>query len=192
MRFGLVGLGYLFIGMLLGWSGAVLSEKANLDSGLATLVGSALGAGVTVAGAMWVAAYQNSAQAQAAQQYAGAAVAGVRDEAHCMARMARTEGVESFELHAAKMVQTIDLLKENVKLWQSGMPYKEVQNFQARLMFTKVERTLIATSSQLDRDRTFLVGRVTQDVINTAVNNLGHIGDEVQDILQRGHGDPRV
>lgn len=174
----------VLLGIFVGWCGAELFSSAAIDSGLATLVGSALGAAITVVGAMWVAQYQSANQSKAAERYVGAATAGVRDEANCMARMARTEGVASLELHAAKMVETIDLLRENVKLWQSGMPYSEINNFQARLLLGKLERKIIETSTQLGRDRDFLVGNVSQAVIDNAVAHLGFIGDEIQETCE--------
>ncbi len=180
----LTGVGGILIGILIGWVAAELLSKAVLDSGLATLLGSALGAGITVAGAMWVATYQSTAQLKAAEQYAGDATAAIRDEAYCMATMARTEGVETLELHAAKMVETIDLLKENVRLWQSGMPYNEVNNYKARLGLSKVEQKVIEWTRQLDRDRAFLVGTISAAVIENAVGHLGVLGDELQEVCE--------
>lgn len=172
------------IGIFVGWCAAEVFAAAVVDSGLATLVGSALGAAITVLGAMWVAQYQDANQHKAAERYAGAATAAVRNEAHCVAKMARTEGVETLALHAAKMIETIDLLRENVRLWQSGMPYKEINNFRARLLLGKIERKIIESSSQLARDRAFLVGTLSQAVIDNAVNYLGLIGDEIQELCE--------
>jgi len=176
-----LGFGFL-IGVFAGWCASAFFERATLDSGLATLLGSALGAGITVVGAMWVAAYQTSAELRAAEQYAGDATAAVRDEAYCMTRMARTEGVETLALHAAKMIETIDLLRENVKLWQSGMPYAGINNYKARFQLGKVEQKVIETMGQLRRDRSFLIGTLSQAVVENAVANLGHIGDELQEV----------
>ncbi len=174
----------LLVGVLIGWCAAAFVGETVLDSGLATLVGSAIGAGISVAGAMWVAIYQSVAHHKAAARYAGDATASVRDEAYCMAKMARVEGVETLALHAAKITETIDLLRENIKLWQSGMPYSDVTDYGARLRLNKVEGKLIEWSNQIRRDRIFLVGTLSAAVLENAAMNLGAIGDEIQEACE--------
>ena len=137
---GVVVIGLL--GLLVGFIAAIRLKGLPFDSGLATLIGSALGAATTVAGSLWIANYQAGARERSVIRLAATAAGGVRDQAYVLVSLLKLEDIVDIAKYAEEVIRQVNVLTEVVDLLQKGVTTFEITDYEARRSMARFEATV--------------------------------------------------
>lgn len=169
-----------FSGVLIGLIWADHSQKTILDSGWATLVGSALGAGITVAGGMWAAGYQAKAQTKAFDRFAGDAITAIRDEAHILVAVSEKRDFENRQVQGSAMLQTMSAIDEAVALFERNVASTKFANYDVQRWLNRLVNQLALDNNVMMRERAWLEGNITEPVIIAARQKLAIVGTDIR------------
>jgi hypothetical protein len=159
-------------GYLAGVSSLPLFRHIALDGGVATLLGSALGAGLTVAGSVWVARYQISARERSFARFVADASMAIRDEAYVLISLLEISDWGDNAAYAEKIKKQVGYLNEAIELFRRNAPFSDIGNYDARLWLSRLEETIQNNLRILDKELKWL-DRPTTAVIGNTRSDLG-------------------
>lgn len=160
------------LGFLVGLGVAPEIARASMDSGTATLVGAALGAGITVAGSIWGVRYSNRLQAAAFQNLVGQSVLAIRDECYRLLHIAELEQWKDNDDFANALEQQLERLKTAIDIFGQMAPFNEVHNYDARLSIFHLEKLINDHLSAIQRELAWVSDHHTTAVLNNARRNV--------------------
>ncbi len=158
----------------MGWGAAAYFGRTPLDSGVATLVGSAIGAGLTVVGSVWVARYQTNAEQRAFNRLAGDAIGAIRDEAHCLILLTEMKGFETKSLEAAKLKGQVGILKEALGLYERTVMGSKFAEYDFQLWNSRLEKQIADNVLVLEKELRWLSGTLSDKVMQNARGALSY------------------
>lgn len=174
--------GYIAVflaGVFLGIVSIDLYRTTPLDGGIATLVGSFLGAAITVFGSLWAARYQASAQERASTKFVGDAVRAVRDQVYILTKLVAIEAWDDNEQHGKKLSDQVLRVKEVVTLFERNAPFSAISNWEARLHLSRLEEMIKTDLAFLDKELGWLEKHKTKGVLDSARNGLSNVSDRM-------------
>lgn len=169
----------LFLGILIGLLISEQSRDVKMDGGWATLLGSALGAAITVGGGLWTAGYLVRSGERSSIKFAGDVVAGVWDEAYMLIGVAEKADFESNRINANAMMQQFETLTEVIDLFKANDALRRVQNYEVQRGVSRLEKEIIDSMQVVDWEKKWLAGTVSNAVLETSRPKLRAIGDGI-------------
>jgi hypothetical protein len=169
----------LFTGVLLGLLISDVSRDVKLDGGWATLLGSALGAAITVGGGLWTAAYLIRAGERSSKEFAGQVVAGVWDEARMLIGVAEKTDFETNRVNADAMMKQFEALTDVIGLFKANEALRRVQNYEVQRGVSALEKEIIDSMKVVDWERQWLSGTATNAVLENSRPKLASIGTDI-------------
>jgi hypothetical protein len=161
----------LLSGYLVGLASAVFFANVVFDAGLATLLGSALGAGITVAGSLWIARYQLAARERSFGRFTADAAAAIRNEAYILIALLEIEDWGDNGVYAAKIKRQVQFLNEATALFERNSPFSDIGDYEARLWITRLEGQVMNGQRVLDKELKWL-DRPTDAVLENSRADL--------------------
>lgn len=168
----------LLLGLLVGIITSQTLLGTTIDGGLATLVGSALGAGVTVAGSLWVAKFQISASEKSFARFVAEATAAIRDETYVLTSLIEQDIGTDLGLYANKLKQQVSAIKEAIEIFRANAPFAGIGNYEARLWITRMENEINTNLRILDKELNWL-DHPTLAVIENSQGDLGYAAERI-------------
>jgi len=168
----------LLVGLFAGLIVSKTAFRANIDGGLATLIGSALGAGVTVAGSLWVAKFQISTREKSFARFVAEATTAIRDETYVLIALTEQEMGDDLELYANKLKRQVTAIKEAIGIFQANAPFTGIGNYEARLWITRMENVINTNLRILDKELSWL-DHSTKAVIDNAKGDLTFAAERI-------------
>lgn len=165
---GTVGL----VGFLMGLASAPEFGRLAMDGGVATLIGSALGAGITVLGSVWAARHSNSLRTSALERLVGEAVLAIRDDAHRLLAIAEIENWKDNNNFGDALQRQLEALKTTIDVFGQLSPFSDVQNYEARVSLFNLERIIRDRVNTLDHEMRWVTAHHTHGVLENARNTL--------------------
>jgi len=161
----------LVAGYFAGLASAVFFTKVVFDAGLATLVGSALGAGITVAGSLWIARYQLAARERSFGRFTADAAAAIRDEAYILVVLLELDDWGDNKVYAEKIKRQVQFLNEATTLFERNSPFSDIGDYEVRLWITRLEEQILNGQRVLDKELKWL-DHPTDAVLNNSRADL--------------------
>jgi hypothetical protein len=161
----------ILAGYLAGLSSAPWLNSSVLDGGVATLVGSALGASITVAGSLWIARYQTELRERSFARFVADAAAAIRDEAYVLTSLLCIDDWEDNVAYAEKIKKQVQYVAEAIDLFQKNSPFSDIGNYEARLWLSRLEEAIQSNQRILDKELIWL-DRPTRKVLENARGDL--------------------
>ncbi|CAN7282812.1 hypothetical protein LJR231_001356 [Phyllobacterium sp. LjRoot231] len=121
--------GFLIIGLtafLFGVASFGMLGRDNFNKEIASLMGAALGATITVSGTVWVARYQSNQRATAFTQLIAESIGAIRDEAHLLVSLTSREEIGEPKSYAHQLMLQIDRLEEGFELFARNMDISDI------------------------------------------------------------------
>lgn len=164
----------ILIGFLLSeWIGA-----NTLDSGIASLIGAALGAAITVAGTLWITAQQTNSASKAFLNLLADAVAAVRDEAYFLEKLCANQ-VQELDQYAKTLVEQVELLKDTLELMERNTQASQIASYDARAKIFKLEKQVKRNLSVFEKELRWL-SSPTQRVIANSREDLSEASSNIR------------
>lgn len=168
VSFAFIGL----LGFLLGLAAFPLFSLATLDDGTATLLGSALGAGITVAGSIWAANYVSRLQTSGFEKLVGSSVLAIRDEAYHLCSITDLEKWSDNDDYAGELKRRIETLSVAFSIFGQLAPYSEIKNYDARLSIFYLEKTIRDNIDLIKKEANWISEHPTSKVLESARRSL--------------------
>jgi hypothetical protein len=168
----------LLTGYLVGLASAVFFANVVFDAGLATLLGSALGAGITVAGSLWIARYQIAARERSFGRFTADAAAAIRDEAYILIALLEIEDWGDNSSYATRIKKQVRYLNEATVLFERNSPFSDIGDYEARLWITRLEEQVLNGQRVLDKELKWL-DRPTDPVLENSRAELTHAAQSI-------------
>lgn len=171
------------IGLLAYFFGLVtlpLFNVITLDDGVATLIGSALGAAVTVFGSLWVVQHQVGSRSRAFTRLVAETAAGMRDEAYSLVSLLSEEDWENNRIYAYQIQEQIERVVESFELFKQLSPFSDIDDYNARLLINRLQMKITKNLSIIEKEKDWL-DKPTRPVLLNSRDNLIPPAIELQD-----------
>lgn len=167
--FATVGLIAFFVGMLT----AQQIGFADLDAEISGLLGGALGAAITVFGAMWLAQYQANRETRAFSELIADSITAIRDEAYLLVCLGEADIDGDHESIGEKCRQQVASIREAFTMFESNMKLGAIATYETRLWIFRLERTIQENLRVFEKEENWLNGTLTKAVVGNAQADLG-------------------
>lgn len=167
--FATVGLVAFFLGML----SAQQIGFADLDAELSGLLGGALGAAITVFGAMWLAQYQANRETRAFSSLIGDSITAIRNEAYLLVCLSEADIATEHAATGEKCREQVRNIREAFSLFESNMTLGAIVTYETRLWIFRLERTIQENLRVFEKEGAWLNGTLTKAVVRNAQADLG-------------------
>lgn len=159
-------------GFLVELASAPEFARASMDSGTATLLGSALGAGMTVLVSIWAVRHSTRLRTSALERLVGEAVLAIRDDAYRLLTIAEVESWSDNEQFAEALKPQLKALKTTIEVFGQLSPFSEVQNYNARVSIFQLERSIRDNVKTLEREILWVSDHHSSAVLENARRNV--------------------
>lgn len=168
---GVAGSGALLFGILIGLAIAPIMTNQNLDAGWSSLVGGALGAGITVLGTMYVAKSNSASAARLRRLLLGEAITAIRDEAYVLVALTDETEIDDVADHGAQLMGQLGLLKEALSVYELVKEDGTVTDYKMRLSLFRLDDQVRKNMAILEKEERWL-GRPSRAVIENSRADL--------------------
>lgn len=166
------------LGVFVGFIAAILLRNFPFDSGLATLIGAALGASITVAGSLWITSYQIGARERSVTRMAAQAAGEIRDQAYVLTSLLELEDTGDLADYAEEAIRQVNILTEVVDLLQKGVTHFEITDYDTRRSMAQFEATVKMNVHVLEKELKWLE-RPTAPVVENARSALMETAEQI-------------
>lgn len=135
-------IGFVTVGLaafLLGLGGGEVIGRSKLDSEVASLLGAALGASITVFGAVWIAKHQSTERERSFSKFVSDSATAIRDEAYILTSLLEVDNYDNARDYANEILSQIGRLRETFELFESNALFSGVGNYEARRSVFRLE-----------------------------------------------------
>lgn len=176
----------LFLGAFLGFTAATALSERALDGGVATLVGSALGAAFTVAGSLWVARYQATLPDKKYAALMAGAIESIRRSCSDLDAVLAKEvgtGAEALQAYATDIEGRATALFDVIETWRNLGPISEVASFDARRALYRIDAALNEQVPTIRKELAW-VQRPTLAVLTNTRGDLAECTTRILEVLE--------
>lgn len=182
-------------GALAGFSiGIWATVPAKIDGGIASLLGAAIGSGITVAGAFYVArAGEGMRQSAEIELVAGnlsyivakcAEISVLKDDFDA-------ENFEDFDVIGERLLTLAQALFNAIGHFERLSPFDEIKNYRIRLMLSELLGSMTEHKAVVDKETRWLGNRLTLAVVTNSFDDLGLAAGEIAGAIEGRAGELR-
>lgn len=163
---------------LLGLGAGEIIGISKLDSEVASLLGAALGASITVFGAMWIAKHQSTEKERSFSKFVSDSVTAIRDEAYILVSLLEKNQYQNAREYANEILSQIARLRETFNLFENNSPFSNVGNYEARRSIFRLELEIQKNMRIFEKEEKWLQNP-TDAVIENSRADLRKTADEI-------------
>lgn len=167
------------IAFYLGIGFAKFISDADVDADVAGLIGAALGAAITVLGAIWVAQYQRNRNVRAFNRLIGDSVTAIRDEAYTLVAIGEMSITNRVEEVSELFKNQICLINEAFDIFEKNLETGTITDYETRLWVFRLERTILENLRTFEKEKGWLHEGLSQNIVENARSDLSHAASQI-------------
>lgn len=168
-------------GFFVGVTFALYISTQSFDGGIATLLGSACGAALTVVGSLWVAQHQSQAEAKSFLRLVVQTLQSAKREAKKLIDVANRRRLpQNLSSYAYDMGEQLDLLSEALDMLQALSPYSQINDYEIRIALYRLDDCVREKLRVINKERKWLENP-TKAVIRNSQDDLFGVAYDIFD-----------
>ncbi len=173
------------VGWFIGYGGALYFTDYKADEAIASLVGTALGAAVTVGGSLWLASWQMKKEKREIELYVSDAVKAIWGENYYLTQFVNRDSWDDNQQYATLLFRQVQGLQSCIEFYSVNKPMDRINDYSLKRLLADLDREIERVKPVLQKEVAWLSKHPTKHVIE---NSKGDLTSATEELLAKCDG----